>query len=321
MIGRRAFLAGSALAVLGAPLARGQARPKVLSFPGNLPGRYDIFRAAMSERGYVEGRDFIARLGTGAGLERYQDDVRAGADVILAVAENTRLAAQATASVPIVAVLLGLPAASELVGPNFARPAGNVTGIGSGAEGVNVKLFELAREIAPDADVIGVLSLPVNAVGARKVAEEASRAMGFRIVQAEWDGGGQAGEFRPAFDVFTREGVRVMVLIGGWSGTNATAAGRTADLLALSTAHRIPVIYNRREVVEMGGLISYGTDPRDDYERAAYFVDRILRGTKVADLPFEQDVSYRLVVNLGAARAQGLEIPAHVVARADTVIE
>ena len=196
-----------------------------------------------------------------------------------------------------------------------ARPGGNLTGISPYVKGLPAKQLELAREIVPGATRIGLLDDPTDpkAYQQRREIEAKGRELKVRIVVAE---ARTAGDVGPAYEVFAAE--RVEAVVVEQSNMLINARKQTAEAAA---AKKLPSVYGYREHVEAGGLISYGVDLNWCFHRAAYYVDRILRGTKPADLPVEFPTEIELVINLKTARALGLEISPMLLARADEVIE
>jgi putative ABC transport system substrate-binding protein len=329
MIRRRAFLAGFGSAAVAATTgANAQARrPTVIAFSdGNDAERLALLRAGMQDFGYVEGRDFVLAF-FNPGSPAIEEELRR----VLGLMPNLIVSGNSAASLalaklaphlPLVSANMTETAALELVGPNFGRPIGNVTGVVAGAAGTAgefpAKLFELAHELRSSA-AIGAWIPAQNEQILRAVATATGERRGFRpVVEVARATGAsplaaKLSELERVFAVFVSEGVGVTI--------NSIAFLGGVEISARSRVTRIPVLHSRPEYVEEGGLIAFGADTRRGYRRAAHFVDKLLRGARVADLPMERNEQPILAVNLRVAREQEFEIPAQLVARADVVIE
>ena len=281
---------------------------------------YSGFPLGMRELGYLEGRDY--------GVEgRYADGdesrlpllaeelVRLKPDVILAGSTPGALASkQATASILIVGVNLTDPVGFGLVASE-ARPGTNVTGILFRLEGLTAKLVEIALDLMPAASNMGILSNVTNPsnVLQRREIEAAAGKSGVSMTTIDVR---TVDEIGTAIQTFVRERASILVVLASPMLINARRR-----IAAFALASRLPTIYTFREHVEDGGLISYGVDLRQNYRRSAYFVDRILKGEKPGDLPFQQPTKYELIINRKAAKALGLELSPALLALADEVIE
>jgi putative tryptophan/tyrosine transport system substrate-binding protein len=281
---------------------------------------YSGFPLGMQDFGYVEGRDY--------GVEnRYADGdasrlpllaeelVRLKPDVIVASTTNGALATkQATASIPIVGVNLTDPVGFGLI-VSEAHPGTNVTGILFRLEGLTAKQVEIALDLMPGANNMGILvdvDNPANMLQRREV-ESAAGKLGVSITAADVRTVEEAGA---AIQTLVRERASIVVVLASAMLLNARR-----QIASFALASRLPTVFNFREHVEDGGLISYGIDLRQNYRRGAYFVDRILKGERPGDLPIEFPTKVELVVNATTARAIGLTIPPTLLARADEVIE
>ncbi|HLX17722.1 MAG TPA: ABC transporter substrate-binding protein [Bradyrhizobium sp.] len=281
---------------------------------------YSGFPLGMRELGYVEGRDYEI-------IDRYADGdlgrlpllaeelVRVKPSVIVTSNSPAALAAkQATSSVPIICGTLrdygglGLHA-------NDARPDANVTGIRVLTEGLTAKLLEIALDLVPGITKIALLLNISNpsTVDYRQEAGLAAAKLGVTLVPIEVH---KADEIAPAFQTILHTGADILIV-----SSDATFVTRRRQISALALASRLPTIYSYREHVEDGGLVSYGANLRQNFRRAAYYVDRILKGAKVVDLPVEFPTSLELVINLATARALSLTIPPALLARADEVLD
>ena len=241
--------------------------------------------------------------------------VRLKVDVIVAGATPPVHAAQAaTASIPIVMPNHSDPVGSGLVA-SLARPGGNITGLSIINPELTGKRLELLRQIVPGASRVAVLWNPTSEVHPRMVkeAETAAAALGLQLRRAQARG---HEDYEGAFSAIVGSRAEAVLVLGDL--TFWIHRGRLAELAA---KHRLPAMFAQREHVEAGGLISYGPDLRDNYRRAALYVDKILKGAKPTDLPVEQPTKFELIINLKTVKALGLKIPPPVLMRADEVIE
>jgi putative ABC transport system substrate-binding protein len=278
------------------------------------------FAQRMQELGYVAGRDvdIVYRYADGdlaRGAVLVDEVIRLKPDVV--ITSNTQLAIatrQATASIPIVAANITDPVGFGLV-TSHARPGGNVTGILATLDTLPEKQLALAAEVIRGAVKMGMLvnaGFQAHAIH-RKGSEAAAAALAIRLVPVEVR---MADDFDAAFQFMARERVDgVLVLQDPMSLTERRR------IATLAIAARLPTMFGFREHVEAGGLMSYGIDLRGNLRRAADYVDKILKGTKPADLPVELPTKFELVVNLKTAKALGIDVPLHVQQLADEVIE
>jgi putative ABC transport system substrate-binding protein len=277
------------------------------------------FWEGLHAAGYVENKIALVQRhadGDEAALRRLaQDLVRLRPDVILANSTPaTLMAREATASIPIVGLLLTDPVGFGLIASE-ARPATNVTGILFRVEGQAGKQLEIARDLVPGARRIGALinfGNPAQAVQLRESEADAAQ-LGISLVPIEIR---TTEEIGPAFQRWQAEQVGAVVV---FTGTVAFVGRRS--IAAFGLASRLPTVFSDRDAVAEGGLISYGISRRETYRRAAYFVDRILKGDKPADLPVEFPSKLELVINMATAKALGLTVPPGILIRADEVLE
>jgi putative tryptophan/tyrosine transport system substrate-binding protein len=275
------------------------------------------FRGGLRELGYAEGRNLVLEYRSADGdATRFpaliSELIGLKVDLIVTRGTPAALAAKdATKTIPVVMAGLGEPL---LVVDSLARPGGNITGLSGLQPELETKRVELLTEMAPGSAGIAALlnmSNPVTAPQLKEL-ERAVRSKGlpFRL-----------------FDVRGRDDIeRALSALDGASeavvvGLEALTQAHRKLIAELAAKHRLPAIYGGREFVDAGGLMFYGPSFADMYRRAATYVDKIFKGTKPADLPVEQPTRFELIVNVRAAKAIGLVIPATLIARADEVIE
>jgi putative tryptophan/tyrosine transport system substrate-binding protein len=281
---------------------------------------FGSFSQGMRETGYEEERNCVIEQryadGTSSRLPQLaQDLLNLQPKVIVADSTPGTLATKrATPTTPIVGLNLTDPVGLGLVASE-AHPGTNVTGTLIRVEGLPGKLLEIAVDLVPRANKIGFLlnaGNPSNIVQRRETETAATRlAVSFEAVEVR-----DVGELGPAFQAFVREGAKIVVVF-----TDALLINARRQIAEFALETRLPTIYGRRDFVVDGGLISYGISQRETYHRAAYYVDRILKGEKPADLPIEFSTKLELVINRATAKAIGLDIPPTILARADEVIE
>ena len=282
--------------------------------------RVAAFLQGLQETGWVVGRNAQIDIRWGMGdPERIRKNVTElialTPDAIFATTFPTVVALQqATRTVPIVFAGLFDPVGAGLV-TSLARPGGNTTGFASFEYSLSVKWLELLKQVAPRVTRVAVLRDSLTPVGIGQLAAIQGVAPSFGveltpIVVRD------AGEIEPAVAAFARSpDDGLIVTIGTLTDAHRDVIGK------LAARHRLPAVYPFPFFVRSGGLISYGTDITDSYRRAAGYVDRILKGEKPADLPVQQPTKIQLAINMKAAKALGLDIPATLLARADEVIE
>jgi putative tryptophan/tyrosine transport system substrate-binding protein len=280
------------------------------------------FRQALSEAGFVEGRNVAIAYRYAEGhFDRLPalaaDLVRRQVALIVATGGTpASLAAKAaTVTIPIVFTTGDDPVRAGLV-HSLNRPGGNLTGVTTSFGEAAPKRLGLLREILPNAAIIGVLVNPNDSIAANSETDDmrtAARSVGQRIEIL------QAGTERDIDTAFAR-----LIDIGGAAllvAPNSLFVTQANQLVALSARHAIPTLYWRREFVEAGGLMSYGSSLADALRVAGTYAGRILKGAKPADLPIQQPTKFELVINLKTARALGLDMSPLLLARADEVIE
>jgi putative tryptophan/tyrosine transport system substrate-binding protein len=274
----------------------------------------------MRELGQIEGRDFeMVYRSANLQVERLpkaaEELVQLNPDIIVAPATLQAVAAKkATDTIPIVVPVLADPVGLGFVASE-ARPGGNVTGIAPYVKGLPAKQLELAREVVPGARRIGLVD-DVNDPKAhpqRREIEATGKELEIKIVPAE---ARTAGDIGSAYDALAAGGVEVVIV----EQSNMLVVLRK-QIAEAAAAKKLPTVYGYREHVEAGGLISYGVNLNSCFHRAAYYVDRILKGTKPGDLPVEFPTRIELVINLTTAKALGLTVPPGLLVAADEVIE
>jgi putative tryptophan/tyrosine transport system substrate-binding protein len=326
---RAALAVALALGVLAASLdAEAQPTGKVYRIgylSSNPPEtfRVHVFRQALRESGWVEGRNIIVEYRSADGkLDRLPalaaELAGLNVDVIVAVPTVSALAAKrATSKIPIVFTHVSDPVGTGLV-TSLARPGGNVTGFTHLNTSLNPKRLEILRETVPQVAEVAALWHP-GGLGERteramlKEAEAAARALSLSLQLLEARG---PADLDRAFAAVARGRSGALIVLPG--PVFLSEPGRVVALVAKS---RLPAIYFAREFAEAGGLMAYGADMADILRGAASYVDQILRGTEPANLPVEQGAKFELVINLKTARALGLTIPPALLLRADQIIE
>jgi putative ABC transport system substrate-binding protein len=235
--------------------------------------------------------------------------------VFVAAAAPASLAAKrATASIPIISLYTADPVGLGLVA-SLARPGNNVTGISALASDYAAKSLQILKEAATRTSRVGVLGHTANSTYAmyRRELEPAGRAMG---VVLDFAGVEAPGDIEPALSAMQRRGADAFLVMH-----QPLTFVHRERIVNFVTQLRLPAMYGSREAVELGGLISYAVSVSDTFRRGAHLVDKVLRGSKPGELPVEQPTKFELVVNLRAAKAVGLTVPASLLLRADQVIE
>lgn len=278
----------------------------------------EALQQGLRERGYVDGQNVVVEFRfTQGGLDQLpqlaEELVQLKVDVILASSSPAAVAAKkATTSVPIVFVNVFDPVQLGLV-PSLGRPGGNITGLAATSPEIAGKRLELLRDLVPKLRRVAVLSHPPTPSSPKQLkgAEDAARSLGMEVRPVPVRG---PEDFDSAFKAM--RGVDGLLQLD-----SAVFTTHRARLVELAATNRLPAIYGYREMVEVGGLMSYGVQFADLYRRAATYVDKILKGTKPADLPVEQPTKFEFIINSRTASALGLTIPPSLLLRADQVIE
>jgi putative ABC transport system substrate-binding protein len=241
--------------------------------------------------------------------------VRLKVDIIVTFATPATLAAkQATATIPIIMVGTGNPLSTGLIA-SLAHPGGNVTGLTQLGAGLATKRLELLKETVPKRSRVAFLWNPANPDQTSHFNEvqAGARSLGVMLQSVGMRGG---EELEHAFATMMRERPSALLLTA-----DAVTQRHIDQIIAFASKNRLPAMYQLKENVGAGGLMSYGASWPDLMRHAAAYIDKILRGAKPADLPVEQPTKFELVINLKTAKALGLTIPPPVLARADEIIE
>jgi putative ABC transport system substrate-binding protein len=308
------------------PLAARAQQPgklPTIGFLGAAPSieseRVAAFVQRLRELAWIDGRNLAIEYRWAEGRnERYAEIaaelVRLKVDVIVTSATPPTLAAkQATAVIPIVFAAVSDPVGTGLVA-SLARPGGNVTGLANQMSDTVGKKFEFLREVVPGLRRLAIMANVGNPASGLEMreAQATARTLGLEIITSEIR---RAEDIAPAFEALRDRADALYLSPDPLMNTNRTRI----SILAVSA--RLPTMHGGRQYVEAGGLMSYGVNLPNLFRRAADFVDKILRGAKPADIPVEQPTKFELIINLTAAKALGLDLPASVLARADEVIE
>ena len=327
---RREFITlfgGAAVVWPLAARAQQPAMPVIGYFSGRSPvtdgPMLSAFRQGFSETGFVEGRNVAIEFRWAEGRyerlpELVHDLVRRKVAVIVTSGgeASAQAAKAATSTIPIVFNTGGDPVEAGLVA-SFSRPGGNLTGVSSVTTTLMPKQFGLLSELAPKAVLIGVLVSPENlgAMAESHIAEimSAGRAVGRQaiILKASTD-----VDIDVAFEALIQGRVQALLVTSG-----PLFVTRMDRLVAFAARHALPAMYFRRELVDAGGLVSYGSSTAEGYRQMGIYAGRILKGEKPSELPVVQPTRFELVINLRTAKLLGLDIPQSVLAQADEVIE
>lgn len=272
----------------------------------------------LRELGYTEGRNvIIGHRAADSDSERLPalaaELVALNVDVIVTASTPAITAAkESTSSIPIVFASAGDPVAAGLVA-TLARPGGNVTGITILSPELSGKRLELLKETVPHLSRVAVLTNPATpAQASLGEFDAAARALGISVQLFKAQ---RPSELQSAFSAIIQDRLGALIIV-----PDAFFASQRSRFVEFTNNNRLPAIYDRADFVNEGGLMSYGIDFRHQFRRAAYFVDKILKGAKPGDLPVERPTKFELVINVKTAKQIGLAIPPNVLARADRVI-
>jgi putative ABC transport system substrate-binding protein len=325
---RREFIGTLALSLLASLLAvKAQPAQKVphigyvgYDAPGSDPSGIAGLRQGLRELGYVENQNIVIEYRYAEGNPDrlpglIAELTRLKADLILTQGTAVTAAAQREAGTTPIVFVAADPVRSGFV-QSLARPGGNITGLSvAQAEHFSEKWLELVKDTVPKASRVGIIWNPTNPILGANLREMVAVAPGLGL-QLSSQPVRSVTDIDAAFAAMARTRVAALIV-----QTDPLVVSRTAQILRLAAAHRVPTIYGLREFVDAGGLMSYGPNFADLWRRAATYVDKILKGAKPADLPVEQPTKFELVINAKTAKALGLIIPPSLLARADQVIE
>jgi len=328
VLGRRRLLATVLPFVLFAPRASWAAasRPPArigwlkIQGPQHTTGQLRAFRAGMRALGLVEGSDYVLEEryanNDGARLRSLTAELLAdGVRIIVATSQPSIVAAaDVTKGVPVIGRMNDDPVANGMA-RSLGRPGGNITGIYAMTEELNPKRLALLKEVSPSARLVGVLLRHdwSNAKHDWKVLGAAARQLELKLVAFDVH---SADDLKLAFEQAVANHVS-----GIMTFRNPTVVTHLKLIAELSRKHRLPAVFDAREYVEAGGLMSYGPNIDAIYTRLATYVDKLLRGVRPGDLPIEQPTIFELVINKRTADAIGVALPSSLETRADTVIE
>lgn len=281
----------------------------------------DAFKRGMSETGYSESKNVMIEYRWAAGhfdrLSALAKDLVDEKVAVIATFGGTsaaQAAKMATSNIPIVFAIGDDPVKFGLVA-NLNRPESNVTGATNFYGALATKQLGLLRQLVPSASVIAVMADPNEPAGESQIsdAQEAANSIGQQLVVFR---ASTEAEIDTAFADLVQQHAGALLL-----GANPFFFTRIGQLTLLASQYRIPTMYWRRELVEAGGLVSYGSDPTEAYTTIGRYVGKLLAGAKPGDLPVQQPTKFEFVINLKTAKALGLKIPPNVLSIADEVIE
>src|SRR5262245_41266806 len=285
-----------------------------------IAGRTEAFQQGLRELGLLEGKNIVIEWRSSEGkADRLPglaaELVRLKVDIIVSGGPTaTRSAKEATSTIPIVMAIDNDPVGSGFVA-SLARPGGNITGLSTLAPEISGKQLELLKEIVPRLSRVGVLGTSTNP-GNAQVLKEMELAAGAYGVQLQYLDVRDPKDIETAFRAASKGRADAVVAL-----SSTFLISQQAQIAKLAIKSRLPAMYERREYVELGGLMAYGVSINDLDRRAATYVDKILKGTKPADLPVEQPIKFEFIINLKAAKQIGLTIPPNVLVRADRVVK
>jgi putative ABC transport system substrate-binding protein len=280
----------------------------------------DAFRQGLLKSGFVEGQNLVIEYRSGDGREERFPDLaielaRLNVDLILARGTPAALAAKnATRIIPIVLVGVGDPVANSIVA-SLAHPGANITGLSGSATELYAKRLELLLELVPRVARVAFLTNmgnPSEQFNWQQI-ERAARVLGIRPQLLDVR---KPEDFERTFNDASEQRIDALVV-----ALDGLLSQNRQIIVDLAAKHRLPAVYGSSEFIIAGGLAAYGPNYSDLYLRAANYVDKILKGTRPADLPVELPTKFQLVINLKTSKSLGLTIPPTILARADEVIE
>jgi putative ABC transport system substrate-binding protein len=312
--------------IAASPAAEAQEAGKIyrIGFLGNSTVALEAnlvgpFREALRDLGYIEGRNSQIEYRWAEGkYERFPaliaELISLKVDVIVTAGTPAALAVKKTTSIPLVMVAVGDPVGTGLAA-TLRRPGGNATGLSSIAPDMEGKRLELLRELLPKLSHVAVLWNPANLfhVGSSKQAREAAQVMGIKV---QFFGARSTEELAEAFAAIAQKRPHALVVFA-----DRVFLHDRARIVAFAAENHLPAVVTHQELVESGGLMSFGANYPDMHRRAATYVDKILKGAKPGGLPIEQPTRFELVINLRTAKSLRLTIPQSLLLRADRLIE
>jgi putative ABC transport system substrate-binding protein len=305
--------------------ARAQQAQRRIGFLGNSTAALEAnligpFRDGLKELGYEDGRTIHVEYRWAEGkYERFPaliaELLAAKVEVLVTAGTPASMAVKkATSTVPLVMIAVGDPVGTGLV-PSLARPGGNITGLSSIAPDLEGKRLELLREVVPQLSSVAFFLNPANAFHtvSMRQALAAAQALHIRLLPQEVR---KSEDLDAAFATIVKEKPDALLILA-----DRVFLHDRQRMMDFATRQKLPSVNAYRELVEAGGLMSYGPSYEDMHRRAAIYVDKILKGAKPGDLAIEQPAKFNLLLNLKAAKALGLAVPPSLLARADEVIE
>jgi putative ABC transport system substrate-binding protein len=291
----------------------------VLLLGQSSPAVFDAFREGLRDLGYIEGETLTLVIRAAYGQEAALSELAAElvqlqVDVIFAGGDAAvRAAKQATRTIPIVMFVNGDPVGSGLVA-SFARPGGNITGITGLSPRLSARRLDILKQAVPTLSHVAILFNPDDETRAvdRQQLRATTRALGLRLHEVAIR---SPSEFESGFRTMVQEQVDGLIVF-----STAYTFFYRSQIITLAAAHRMPAIYERKEYVEDGGLMAYGTSLPDMLRQAASYIDQILQGAKPSTLPVAQASKFELAVNLKTANTLGLTIPSSLLSWADEVM-
>ena len=305
--------------------ASAQSKTPRIGFMGNSTAALeanlvDAFREGLREHGYEEGRNIIIEYRWADGkYERFPalvaELIAAKVEVIVTAGTPAALAMKkATATVPLVMVAVGDPVGTGLV-PSLARPGANLTGLSSVAPDLEGKRLQLLREVVPALSHVAMFINSLNPfhVSSMRQARAAAQTMGIKLQLHDIR---KSEDLDDAFAAIRKERPDAVLILA-----DRVFLHNRERMIDFTKEQRLPNVNAYKELVEVGGLMSYGPSYEDMHKRAAIYVDKILKGAKPADLPIEQPSKFTFIVNLKAAKALGVTVPSQLLGLADELID
>ena len=318
---RRDFIAGTAALFVSSRHVQAQSKPRRIGFLGGFEYPATL-RSGINEKGWIEDKNLILDQRYFEGHNECLPALAAelvafNPDLLICSTPQAAIALKsATITIPIVFVGVANPVALGLV-QSLSHPGGNITGFATFVPGDFVaKQIEIFRELVPAASKIAILANPGNAMHELSLAEEVpgvARSLGIALPAVEATTGEQLDI---AFASAAAQRADAILVFG-----DTLILRQSSRVVALAAKHHLPAMGLFRQFAEGGGLISYGPDLPDLFHRAGDYVDKILKGTKPADLPVEQPTKFELIINMKTAKALGLTVPPSILVRATEVIE